>query len=64
MRTRSLARAGSPVRKDISRASSGAALHAALEVAGRNESAGKTTVVTLAGTGERYVTPSLFAGEN
>ena len=23
----------------------------------------KTTVVTLAGTGERYVTPSLFAGE-
>ncbi len=45
----------------IAGASSGAALHAALEVAGRKESAGKTIVVILADTGERYVTTSLFS---
>lgn len=45
----------------VAGASSGAALHAALEVAGRRESAGKTIVVILADTGERYVTTSLFS---
>ncbi|MBI4363899.1 MAG: cysteine synthase A [Candidatus Latescibacteria bacterium] len=41
--------------------SSGAALHAALAVASRAESAGKSIVVILADTGERYVTTPLFA---
>ncbi len=41
--------------------SSGAALHAALAVAGRREAEGKLIVVLLADTGERYVTTSLFA---
>ncbi|MBI3450085.1 MAG: cysteine synthase A [Acidobacteria bacterium] len=41
--------------------SSGAALHAALAVAARPESAGATIVVLLADTGERYITTSLFA---
>ncbi len=45
----------------IAGASSGAALHAALEVAARKESAGKTIVVILADTGERYVTTKLFS---
>jgi cysteine synthase A len=40
---------------------SGAALHAALAVASRAESAGKLIVVLLADTGERYITTSLFA---
>jgi cysteine synthase A len=40
--------------------SSGAALHAALQVAARVESAQKTIVVILADTGERYVTTDLF----
>lgn len=44
----------------IAGASSGAALHAALAVAARPESAGKTIVVILADTGERYITTSLF----
>lgn len=42
-------------------ASSGAALHAALAVASRNENAGKMVVVLLADTGERYITTDLFA---
>jgi cysteine synthase A len=42
--------------------SSGAALHAALEVAARPEAAGKMVVVLLPDTGERYITTSLFAG--
>jgi cysteine synthase A len=41
--------------------SSGAALHAALEVASRPDAAGKLIVVLLADTGERYVTTSLFS---
>jgi cysteine synthase A len=41
--------------------SSGAALHAALAVASRDDAAGKTIVVLLADTGERYVTTALFA---
>ena len=41
--------------------SSGAALHAALSVAARPDSAGKQIVVLLADTGERYVTTDLFA---
>jgi cysteine synthase A len=41
--------------------SSGAALQAALTVAARPNAAGKTLVVLLADTGERYVTTALFA---
>lgn len=41
--------------------SSGAALHAALSVASRDEVAGKLIAVLLADTGERYITTSLFA---
>jgi cysteine synthase A len=41
--------------------SSGAALHAAVHVAARDDSAEKTIVVILADTGERYVTTDLFA---
>jgi len=41
--------------------SSGAALHAALEIAGRRDSAGKNIVVILPDTGERYITTDLFA---
>jgi cysteine synthase A len=44
----------------IAGASSGAALHAALAVASRREFAGKTVVVLLADTGERYITTALF----
>jgi len=44
--------------------SSGAALHAALAVASRDEAAGKMIVVLLPDTGERYVTTSLFARES
>jgi cysteine synthase A len=40
--------------------SSGAALHAALDVASRRETEGKLIVVLLADTGERYMTTSLF----
>jgi cysteine synthase A len=41
--------------------SSGAALSAAIEVASREDSSGKTIVVLLADTGERYITTALFA---
>lgn len=43
--------------------SSGAALHAAVAVASREEASGKLVVVLLADTGERYVTTSLFASQ-
>ena len=43
--------------------SSGAALHAALAVASRPETAGKMTVVLLADTGKRYITSALFAAD-
>lgn len=41
--------------------SSGAALHAAIEVASRPGMAERTVAVLLADTGERYITTSLFA---
>lgn len=40
--------------------SSGAAVHAALTVASRGDAAGKTVVVLLPDTGERYITTALF----
>ena len=41
--------------------SSGAALHAAVEVARRPESRGKTIVVLLPDTGDRYLSTPMFA---
>jgi cysteine synthase len=45
----------------IAGVSSGAAVHAALDIAGRKENAEKIIVVILADTGERYVTTALFS---
>jgi cysteine synthase len=45
----------------VAGASSGAALHAALVVAKRDDAAGKVIVVLLADTGERYITTALFS---
>lgn len=41
--------------------SSGAALHAAMSVAGRAENAGKTVVVLLPDTGDRYLSTEMFS---
>jgi cysteine synthase A len=43
--------------------SSGAALHAALQLASRKEMACKTVVVLLADAGDRYITTALFENE-
>jgi cysteine synthase A len=43
--------------------SSGAALHAALALASRNDAVGKLIVVILPDSGERYVTTPLFASQ-
>src|ERR1700730_714218 len=44
--------------------SSGAALHAALALASRNDAVGKMIVVILPDSGERYITTPLFAQQN
>jgi cysteine synthase A len=48
----------------IAGASSGAALHAAMAVAAREDSRRKKIAVVLADTGERYVTTNLFASDS
>ena len=40
--------------------SSGAALHAAMTIAGRPENSGKTIVVLLPDTGDRYLSTPMF----
>ena len=48
----------------LSGISAGAALHAAIEQAKKTENAGKTVVVLLPDTGDRYLSTSLFSDES
>ncbi|HIH03260.1 MAG TPA: hypothetical protein HA263_05230 [Methanoregulaceae archaeon] len=60
MKTYSPRRGGSPGGGSVAGASSGAALEAVLQIAARPDSAGKTIVVILPDTDERYLSTGLY----